>query len=167
VSGHSRRQVGRTTFYASAAGAVVVDQASKYAARAHLPVEGHVDIIPGYFALKLTENAGAAFGVLRSWPPLVSLIGLAAIIAIIFLRKERSKSGVLAVALGLLLGGALGNLIDRVLFGYVTDFFDAGIAIAGRVYTWPTFNVADVAITSGVILLLYHVLMIERVERVE
>jgi signal peptidase II len=142
----------------------VVDQTSKYAARSTLSIDRVREVIPGFFTLKLTENSGAAFGVLRSWPPLVALIGIAAVIAIIFLRKERARSRALAIALGLLLGGAVGNLVDRTFLGYVTDFFDFSVSIAGRLFTWPTFNVADVAITIGVILLLYHVLIVERAE---
>lgn len=119
-------------------------------------------IVPGLLSLRLVANEGAAFGALSAWPALLILISLTAVIAILVLRKERAKSIALAIALGLLLGGAAGNLADRIIFGYVTDFLDVGISVAGRLFTWPTFNLADVSITLGVVFLVYHVLRAER-----
>lgn len=145
-----------------AVGAVILDQTSKGIVRSLLEPGRRIDIVPGLFSLKLTENPGAAFGALGSWPPLLILISLAAVVAIIALRKEREKSRILAVSLGLLLGGAMGNLIDRIFFRYVTDFLDIGVTIGGRFLSWPTFNLADVSITLGVILLVYYMFRAER-----
>lgn len=121
-----------------------------------------VDVISGLFALKLVNNPGAAFGFFGSWPPLLILIGVAAVFAVIVLRRERDRSKVLAVAMGLLLGGAFGNLIDRLVLGPVTDFLDFGVNISGRTLSWPTFNIADTAIVVGVFLLVYHTLFLEK-----
>lgn len=141
--------------------AVIIDQVSKAVVRSFLPVGRSVEVIPGWFSLRLVENPGAAFGALGSWPPILILIGLAAIVAIVGMRKERSKSRELAIALGLLLGGAVGNLIDRLISGHVTDFLDFGVTFGGEFHSWPTFNLADVAITAGVLLLAYHILVVE------
>jgi signal peptidase II len=147
----------------AAVGALALDQVSKAVARSSLEPGRKVDVIPGLFSVKLSENPGAAFGSLGSWPPLLILIGLVAVLAIVGMRKERSKSKPLAAALGLLLGGALSNLIDRLLPGHdVTDFLDFGVVIAGRDYSWPTFNLADAAITIGLILLAYHIIFVEK-----
>ncbi len=162
LSGYSRGKIGKAAFYIAAVGALVADQVSKAAAR-HVLEFGHkVEVVPGFFSLRLVENPGAAFGLMGSWPPLLILIGLAAVLAVFALRKERAKSKLLAVALGLLLGGALGNLIDRIVFGPVTDFLDFGVSIAGRMVTWPTFNVADIAIVVGVVMLMCHTIIAER-----
>jgi signal peptidase II len=115
--------------------------------------------------MRLTENPGAAFGALGRWSPFLILVGIVAVLVIVGMRKERSKSRALAVSLGLLLGGTIGNLIDRFRFnGCVTDFIDLDVVINfnGRSLTWPTFNFADVALTVGVLLLVYHVFIVER-----
>jgi signal peptidase II len=145
----------------TAVGALVLDQVSKTIARSALEFNRTVELVQDFFGLRLTENPGAAFGALGSWPPILILVGLAAVLVIVGLRKERSKSRVLAVALGLLLGGTLGNLIDRVRFSYVTDFLDFTVRLNGRNLSWPTFNLADVAITVGVALLVYHAFFVE------
>lgn len=163
MSRSSGRQIGRSLFYIAAGSALVIDQVSKAIARHTLEFGRETEVISGLFSFKLTENPGAAFGALGAWPPLLILIGLAAILAIVGLRKERSKSKPLAAALGLLLGGAASNLIDRLLPGHdVTDFLNFGTTIAGRQVSWPTFNLADVAITLGVILLTYHIIFVEK-----
>jgi signal peptidase II len=151
-------------FYLVAAGALGLDQLSKAVARSALEPGRVVPIIPGFFSLRLSQNPGAAFGALGLWPPLLVLIGLVAVVAILGLRAQSSRSLLLAGALGLLLGGAVGNLTDRILFGSVTDFLDFGLSAAGRVLRWPTFNFADIALTVGIVLLLYHVFIRERRE---
>lgn len=161
MSGYSRRQIGRAAFYISAAGALAVDQITKIIARATLDLGKTVEVVPGIFSLRLTSNPGAAFGVFSSLPVLLIIVGLLAVFIIAGIRKERSKSKPLAAALGLLLGGAVGNLIDRIKFGAVTDFLDFTITAGGRMLSWPTFNFADIAITAGAVLLIYHILFIE------
>lgn len=149
-------------FYISALALVIVDQLTKLIARAGLLEQRPVTLIPGILDLRLAYNPGAAFGVLPDWAPLFILVGLVAIYAIVRLRRVGSGSRLMSVGLGLLLGGAMGNLIDRVSSGGkgVTDFIDLTVKIAG--YQWPTFNVADIGIVVGAIMVLLHVYVIEK-----
>lgn len=133
------------------AAVAVIDQITKTAVAERLYLTESVEIIRGVFNLVHYRNPGAAFSILASGGTLrtVFLIGtsLAALIVIGFLARQ--ASGLLqAVALGLIAGGAVGNLIDRMRFGYVVDFLDFHIGV----YHWPAFNAADSAITMGVIL---------------
>jgi len=107
-------------------------------------------VIPGVFDIAPQTNTGAAFGLLAGAGPLLILISVVVIFAIVKLRFQRSKSRLLAVSLGLLLGGAAGNLIDRVARGGVFDFLDF--------HFWPVFNLADAAVTVGGALLVLHML---------
>jgi len=109
-----------------------------------------VDIIRGFFSITLVQNEGAAFGILRGCNIFFIVVSIFAIIIILYgqFSIERSKkTGVklLKIALALILGGAIGNMIDRIRFGCVIDFFDFKV--------WPVFNVADSAITIGGFLL--------------
>ena len=165
MSGYNRRQIGRVAFYAVALGAMLLDQITKAAARSYLSFDKKVGLVPGLVSMKLVENPGAAFGALGRWSPFLILVGIVAVLIIFGMRRERSKSRILAPSLGLLLGGTIGNLIDRLRFnGRVTDFidFDVAINLKGRAFAWPTFNVADIALTFGVLLLIYHVFIVER-----
>ncbi len=150
--------------YTSAAAAVVADQVTKIAARTWLTPEQPVTVIPRFFDLKLSYNTGAAFGVLPDWAPLFIVIALAAIYTIVRLKNAADGSRVLAAGLGLLMGGAVGNLIDRLTsrFGEVTDFLSFHISIRGKTYAWPTFNLADIAIVAGAAIVLFYVYVIEK-----
>ncbi len=150
------------SFWGSAAGAVLADQVTKLIARAFLHDERPVRLIPGFFDLRLSYNSGAAFGVMPDWAPLFITIGLVAVFAIVRLGRTGAGSRVLAAGLGLLLGGAIGNLIDRLVSRTheVTDFLSMHVTIGGRTYAWPTFNVADIAIVSGVVLVLFYVYVV-------
>jgi signal peptidase II len=129
-----------------------LDQLSKHLAAKNLILNQSVPIIKGIFHLTLIHNRGAAFGILKNQAPLFIFISLFAIILIYFnLKKSRNKENIVFnISLALILGGALGNLIDRLFLGYVIDFLDFRI--------WPVFNVADSAITIGAILLGYSIL---------
>lgn len=128
---------------------VVLDQVSKGLARASL-TPGEVHGILPFANLRLGFNRGVSFGLLpaaETWGVL-ALIGITALISIgMAVWSVRAKAWQESVALALILGGAVGNLIDRVRDGMVTDFID--LHVAG--YHWPTFNVADIAITFGAI----------------
>lgn len=130
----------------------IADQASKYAAVKYLPGRD-VAVMP-LLNFVLAYNTGAAFGFLNrasGWQN-VFFIGIAVVVSIVIVRMLRQlKPGQswIAVALMLVLGGALGNLLDRLRFGYVVDFIDFYIGS----WHWYTFNVADSAITCGAILL--------------
>ncbi len=112
---------------------------------------GSRDILPGYFSLTLLHNTGGAFGILPHGTlglAAAAALAVSAILLFVF-RAQKPLPVLLALALGLPLGGALGNLWDRVHLGYVVDFLDFHV----RHYQWPVFNVADSAICVGVFLL--------------
>lgn len=133
---------------------VILDQASKALIGVYMAPGHAVEVIPGLFNIVYVKNPGAAFGIFRHGGVLRTFFLLAvtasALVLIGFLLRE-SRDSVMSFALSLVAGGAVGNLIDRFRFGSVVDFLDLFI---GR-YHWPTFNVADSAITIGVISALY------------
>lgn len=151
-------------FYLLAVLVIVIDQVSKAIARNVLGDGRVIKVIPGFFDLRLDFNSGAAFGILPNWAPLFILIGLIAIFFIFRVRKSESSSRVFTTGLALLLGGALGNVIDRLVSSerVVTDFLSVQLHIFGNTHVWPTFNIADIAIVAGVILVLFHVYILER-----
>jgi signal peptidase II len=129
---------------------VVLDQLSKYYITQHFELYQSLQIIPG---IKLTyvQNTGAAFSILSDaagWQRwlFISLSSGVSIMLLFWLKKHPSTGIWLAITLALILGGAVGNLIDRVVFGYVIDFID----IYYNAWHWPAFNVADSAISIGV-----------------
>ncbi len=131
----------------TAAVIVVVDQVTKSLALENLS-DGPVDVIEGILTLRLTYNPGGAFGVLQGVPNFF-LIATTVIVIFILYWARTVRSAAWAIPLGLVLGGGLGNLFDRVFRetdGRVVDFVD--------LHFWPVFNVADSAITLGVIALL-------------
>lgn len=136
---------------------LVLDQGSKmWARRVLLPIYPTVKtVISGYFELRYSENPGSAFGLFSGLPGaryFLFIVGIGALVIVAaYLRRAAPDARRLGVELGLLAGGALGNVIDRISFGRVTDF------IVWRIGTheWPTFNIADAALVVGVIGLLF------------
>jgi signal peptidase II len=127
---------------------LLLDQLTKALVIFHFPKDGSLAIIPGFFDLYHAHNQGAAFGLFRGNPILFFLIvNLLAIGFIIyyFVKLDRGNL-LLAAALSLIMGGALGNLLDRLRHGFVVDFLRFYV----NDYSWPTFNVADIAIVIGV-----------------
>ena len=139
---------------------VVVDQATKHVALARLPPGVPVPVFDDWLALTLVMNPGLAFGLLgglpAGWRWVVAALSLAALAVLVrvALRVMPTGGRVGLVAVGLIFGGAVGNLIDRARFGAVVDFVD----VHWRGYHWPAFNVADSAITVGVALLAFRLL---------
>ncbi len=135
---------------------IVLDQVTK--AIVEKVMEGHpfgIPVLP-FFSLVAALNKGVSFSQLGFIPPWV-LAGGAAIVALILIGwLTRIDNQLQAIGVGLIAGGALGNVIDRVRAGAVFDFLDFYIQAGGREWHWPAFNVADSAITIGVILLLFH-----------
>jgi signal peptidase II len=159
------RTTGKTTgFYLTAGVVLAVDQLAKILARAYLQEGQTHTLIPGLFDLKLSYNTGAAFGILPDWAPLFVVAALVTIFAVVRFGQARERSRAFVIGLGLLLGGAMGNLIDRIAAPSrgVTDFLSFHVRIGGSTYAWPTFNVADVAIVAGAILVLFHVFILDR-----
>ncbi len=135
------------------AGAVLaLDQATKVWVQSSIDLWKGVPVVPGFFNLVHVLNKGAAFGLLNDddldWQRWFFIAVSVAAVAVVLhlLRTERTRAPFLRVGLGLVLGGALGNLVDRVRTGLVVDFLDFHVGT----YHWPAFNVADSAITVGV-----------------
>jgi signal peptidase II len=139
---------------------LLLDRITKWAIGQTIPLEDAINIIPGFFRLTHLENTGAAFSLFAdSTSPfrtaLLIAFSVAALAVICFLLwKDRNVSNAGAVALSLILGGAVGNLWDRLAYGKVTDFLDFYIGP----HHWPPFNVADSAIVVGALLLLLRML---------
>jgi signal peptidase II len=137
---------------------LVLDMLSKAWVSANIADHSPRPIIEGFLRLRYTQNTGAAFGMLQGWTGALSIAAVA-IIAAILLSAARmgNHNRLLVPAVGLVLGGAIGNLYDRLTLGYVRDFIEVygpHIEWEGRIYTFPVFNVADSAITVGVILIM-------------
>lgn len=112
------------------------------------------DLVGRFLAFHYVENPGAAFGILRGQTGfLILAAAIIVVLLLLTLRDAGRLSPLMYVGVGLLLGGALGNLVDRIRLGYVTDFIAIGI--------WPKFNVADGAITVGLILMGVSYLLLE------
>lgn len=111
-----------------------------------------VPVIKGIFHLTLVENTGAAFGIFRDHPAVFVAIaaGFSFLVVLFIVIKRRVLSAPEKFALSLILGGTLGNLTDRLRFGYVVDFLDFRV--------WPVFNAADSCITIGAVLLAWSIL---------
>ncbi len=143
---------------------VVLDQGTKAAVRTLLPLYDSVAVIPGFLDFTYVQNTGAAFGLLNSAdvpfkPAIMTVVALTALIAIsTYAMKTSSQDPVGQIGLALVMGGAVGNLIDRVTTGYVVDFVDA---YWGDWHFWA-FNVADAAITVGACLLILDMLLVDR-----
>lgn len=131
---------------------IALDQVSKAWARAHLAAGVTKPLIPGLLNLNYTTNTGGAFGIGRdySWLMTALAIVLTAAVAFWIVRREHGQPGITAlerIGLGMLLGGALGNLCDRFTIGRVTDFLEFSFV------SFPVFNVADMAIDAGILLI--------------
>lgn len=147
--------VSRLVFFAIALISVVLDQFTKFlAVRFLLPrlknpdvLAQAVEVIPNYFALLYRENTGAAFSLFTEHTGLLALFsGMISLGFIGWAWRLRPSEQGMRLALGLIVGGAVGNLIDRVLHGYVIDFLHAHWQWT---YQWPTFNVADSSVCIG------------------
>lgn len=135
--------------YATAAVAYALDRVTKLWVEAALAGRAPIEIVPGVLSFNYTTNSGGAFGLGRSTPWLFAGATVLVSVVIVFVSFRLDRRP-LALALGLILGGALGNLTDRIvngpgLAGYVIDFIDLQV--------WPVFNLADASIVVGAILL--------------
>lgn len=141
-----------------AASIVALDQLTKLYVHTHFELGEFISVIPGYFNITYVRNPGAAFGIFReaeetfrkvfflAMPP----IAMVTILAI--LRSVANNDRIQILALSSIFGGAIGNYLDRIRFGYVIDFLDFHFQSK---YSWPAFNVADSAIVVGVIVLIF------------
>lgn len=135
---------------------IAVDQITKYLAVARLKPEGSIPVIKGVFHLTYIENRGAAFGILQNqrWFFIILTIAISMGIAY-YLITQSHISLLLRISLCMILGGAIGNLIDRIRFGYVVDMLHFSLI------DYPVFNVADSFVVIGTILLAYYLLFLD------
>lgn len=142
---------------------VVLDRLAKLAVERKIPLHDGIQIIPGFFRLTHLENRGAAFGLFADSPSpwkiatLVLFSVVALVVVSMLLWKNSHTISTTGVGLALILGGAIGNLWDRLTAGHVTDFL---LFYIGH-YQWPAFNVADSAIVIGAGLLVYEIVFMK------
>ncbi len=146
---------------------ILLDRMTKLRVEANVKLGTHVAVIPHWFWISHVLNTGAAFSMFEgSKSPLLIRDGLvifsviAAIVIIVVLWRVGRMVSVTSIALALILGGAIGNLYDRIRFHYVVDFLEVHI----HGYHWPDFNIADSAIVVGACLLLLEMLRPQRAE---
>jgi signal peptidase II len=148
-------------FFLTAAFVIAIDQFVKFFIKTHMKLYGSITVIPHIFNITYIENFGIAFGLtgqgenqVKRWI-LCGVIFAAVVMIIVYWLKNRHKSFLYNFSLGLITGGAVGNLIDRVLRGSVTDFIEVGY----KQLTWPVFNTADSAVSVGVCLFILYLLI--------
>jgi signal peptidase II len=139
---------------------LVLDRLTKMIVDRTMSLHQSIPIIDGFFSLTYVRNTGAAFGIFAGsheafrlpFLILVSVIALGFVV--VMLKRLRDEETGLITALSFIIGGAIGNLVDRVLYGEVIDFLD----FYWSNYHWPAFNVADSCITVGVLITLYYLI---------
>jgi signal peptidase II len=134
---------------------ILLDQATKFLALRFLQLNTPVPLIKNFLNLTLVHNRGAAFGIFQNQLFLFVLVSLFAIGLIFYNLKNKTNSIILKLSLSLILGGAVGNLIDRLRFGFVVDFLDLRV--------WPVFNFADSMITIAALVLTWELLFTKNV----
>lgn len=139
---------------------VVLDQMTKSYVRAHIPFGGRwmpLEWLAPYFRFVHWENTGAAFGLFQDGGPIFAVLAvIVSVFIIVYYPQIPKDEKLMRFAMGMQMGGALGNLIDRILFGPVTDFISVG--------EFAVFNIADASITVGVGLLIFSLWLSERKE---
>jgi signal peptidase II len=136
-------------FFGLAIAIVIVDQATKAAVTSALRPGESRPIVDDLLRIVFSQNSGALFGLFKDNAVVFGVVSLAVIALIIGYHSRTGGSTYMTVTLGLLLGGAVGNMLDRLRLGYVVDFVDGGIGS----FRWYTFNVADAAISVAILLL--------------
>lgn len=151
-------------FYGLAAFVVALDQWTKWLVVKNMTYGERIIILDPYLALLSHRNSGAAWGMLQGQMGLFTIITIIVIIGIIYyFHKEAKGKPMFQVGLMLLLGGAIGNFIDRLVKNEVVDFADVLIPIIN--YDFPIFNIADAALTIGVVITILFILKEERAEK--
>jgi signal peptidase II len=148
-------------FILGAIAVIVLDQITKDIVSEKLFMYGSHKVIDGFFNLVYVMNPGAAFGFLAGAPEIfrylffISVTVLAILLIIYYIIKSKQETLLIVISFALIFGGAVGNLIDRIRFGAVVDFFDFYIGT----WHWPAFNVADSAISVGAVLMIWEMLV--------
>jgi signal peptidase II len=152
----------RATHFLIALIVVLLDRWTKHLAATRIALYSHIQVIPGFFRITHTENTGAAFSLFADSPAhwktamLIAFSLVAMVIVTVLLWRQSHALTVTAIALSLILGGATGNLWDRVARGRVVDF----LLVYVKQYQWPVFNLADSAIVVGATLLVLEILFV-------
>lgn len=139
---------------------VAIDRWTKHLAATRIRLYSHVNVIPGFFRLTHTENTGAAFSLFADSPShwkttlLIGFSAVAMVVVAILLWQQARPLTTTGIALSLILGGAAGNLWDRLLNGRVVDF----LLFYVKQYQWPVFNLADSCIVIGAALLVLEII---------
>jgi signal peptidase II len=153
----------RTVYLLIALVVVVLDRWTKHVVAQRIPLYAHIRVIPGFLSLTHTENTGAAFSLFADstapWKTglLIAFSGIALVVVSVLLWKNHHTHMVTGIGLSLIMGGALGNLWDRLARGRVVDF----LLFYYKRYQWPVFNLADSAIVVGAGLLVLEILFHE------
>ena len=148
----------KSRFLVLSAFVLALDQWSKLWIEAGLELHGRLPVLPGFFDLVHVQNTGIAFGLFPAGRELagtllLTALGFAALTVVsLYFRSTSEREPLLLFSLALVLGGAVGNLVDRVLLRAVTDFLDVYVGT----HHWPAFNVADSGVTVGIVLMLAH-----------
>lgn len=161
---------------------VVLDQSSKFIVKKLMNIRDSIDILGNYFQFTYIENPGMAFGFQLENKILFTLLSIvAAIVVFIYLYRMRNEKMMLVIALSFIMGGAIGNLIDRLFYGRVVDFldfefFDISIpqfdilffSFPGFELTrWPIFNIADSCVTIGMIIISWMIFFVKESPQTE
>jgi signal peptidase II len=141
-------------FFLVAAGVVGLDQLTKRAIATHFLPDESRTVIPHVLWLTYVQNTHGAFGFFGTHPLLLAVAALAVVLMFYYWYRQDSATLLTHIAFGMIIGGAIGNIIDRLRFHYVIDFID--------LRWWPVFNAADSAISVGVGLLLLRIILYER-----
>lgn len=136
---------------------ILADQLTKFTAIKYLKGQSPIVLIKNFLSLHYTENSGAAFGILQQKRILFIIITTIFLIMVTFyiIKYFNELSLISKIGVSVLLGGAIGNFIDRVRYGFVVDFISVRIA---KSYDFPVFNIADMAIVLGTLIIVYVVL---------
>ena len=145
-----RRAAHWFVFFGLAISVLVLDQLTKAWLTSRLSPGEVMTVLGDWIRLVYSQNSGALFGLFRDNALLFGIVSLFVIALIVLYHRQVGSSLYLSIALGLLLGGALGNVTDRLRLGYVVDFVDIGIGT----FRWYTFNVADAAISIAIVMLI-------------
>lgn len=151
----------KLSFLLVSLGVLVADQWSKWWVERTLPLHQPMEIIPGFLNFTHVQNTGVAFGMFAangssSGTLVLTALGLVALVVVgVYFWRTSIDDRLMLTSLALILGGAVGNLMDRIAAGSVTDFIDAYVGT----YHWHTFNVADSAITIGICLMAVEILL--------
>ena len=161
---------GPLTFFGVAVAAIacLIDQASKLYFLFVFDLAANPVRLGPFFDFVLTRNTGISYGLFQTQGPLGQgvLLGFKALaVLLLWLWLARSQAGLTALSLGLIIGGAVGNAIDRLAYGWVADFVFFHVSTANWRFNWYVFNLADVAIVAGVMGLLYESLAGERAQK--